>query len=71
MRLTRCFNFAGKVSSALSPAAGRKRRLRQTILICAAVAAGSATAGFEWHKGRGKGSLDHHLGCHTCSALVG
>lgn len=47
MRLTRCFNFAGKVSSALSPAAGRKRRLRQTILICAAVAAGSATAGFE------------------------
>lgn len=46
MRLTRYFNFAGKVSSALSPAAGRKRRLRQIILICAAVAAGSATGGF-------------------------
>jgi lysophospholipase L1-like esterase len=46
MRLNRPFIFAGEVSSALFPAAGRKPRRRQAVLACAAVVAGSAMAGF-------------------------
>ncbi|BCH17962.1 SGNH/GDSL hydrolase family protein [Mesorhizobium sp. L-2-11] len=45
MRLNRPLVFTDKVSSALSAAAGRKRRLRH-ILICSTVAVGSAIAGF-------------------------
>jgi lysophospholipase L1-like esterase len=45
MRLNRPLVFTDKVSSALSAAAGRRRRLRH-ILICSTVAVGSAIAGF-------------------------
>lgn len=46
MRLNRPLVFTDKISSALSAAAGRRWRRRQTILIYAAAAAGYAVAGF-------------------------
>lgn len=70
MRLTRCFNFAGKV---FIGAFSRSREETASASDYPDMCSCGGRLRDRWFRGtrRGKGSLDHHLGCHTCSALVG